>query len=63
LLTHQVPDDPMNDLELARVGIPKPSFYLLRPDGHVGLAGTRHEPAALTRYLVDRLELRIANAH
>jgi len=24
---------------------------LLRPDGHVGLAGTRLEPDAVTRYL------------
>ena len=63
LLTHRIPDDPINDGELARARIPKPSYYLLRPDGHVGLAGTRPEPAALTRYLVDRLELRIASAH
>ena len=57
VLTHPVLDDPANDAELARVGIPKPSFFLLRPDGHVGLAGTRAEAAALERYLADRVQL------
>jgi 2-polyprenyl-6-methoxyphenol hydroxylase-like FAD-dependent oxidoreductase len=60
VLTHSVPDDPANDLDLGRARIPKPSFYLLRPDGHVGLAGTQLGAAALTRYLAERLELRIA---
>ena len=46
---------PINDAELARVHIPQPSFYLLRPDGHVGLCGTRLEPGAVTRYLSERL--------
>lgn len=55
LLTHHVPDDPHNDEEFSRAGIPKPSFYLLRPDGHVGLAGRRLEPASLNRYLNERL--------
>jgi 2-polyprenyl-6-methoxyphenol hydroxylase-like FAD-dependent oxidoreductase len=50
-----VPPDPANDRELARVHIPQPAFYLLRPDGHVGLAGTRLEAAAVTRYLSQRL--------
>jgi 2-polyprenyl-6-methoxyphenol hydroxylase-like FAD-dependent oxidoreductase len=31
--------------------LPSPSFYLLRPDGHVGLAGTRVDVDAVTRYL------------
>ena len=35
-----IPDDPINDRELVRAAIPKPSSYLLRPDGHIGLAGT-----------------------
>ena len=61
MLTHQIPDDPINDRELAHVGIPKPSFYLLRPDGHVGLAGTRLESAAVTRYLAERLHLRMSS--
>ena len=62
MLTHQVADDPANEKELARACIPKPSFYLLRPDGHVGLAGTRLEAGALTRYLAERIRLRIASA-
>ena len=53
----QISDDPINDRELVRAGIPKPSFYLLRPDGHIGLAGTRLEAAVLTRYLAERLKL------
>src|SRR6266516_1495179 len=52
---HEVPSDPANDRELARAHVPRPSFYLLRPDGHVGLAGTRWDGAAATRYLSERL--------
>jgi hypothetical protein len=50
-----VPRDPANDRELARAQIPRPSFYLLRPDGHVGLAGTHLDAAAATRYIAERL--------
>ncbi|HLQ01327.1 MAG TPA: FAD-dependent monooxygenase [Burkholderiales bacterium] len=53
LSTHVIPDDVHNAQELARVRIPGPAFYLLRPDGHVGLAGTRMEPDAVTRYLSE----------
>src|SRR6185503_2386086 len=45
VLTHQVLDDQENDRELTRAHISKPSFYLLRPDGHIGLAGTHLEAA------------------
>jgi 2-polyprenyl-6-methoxyphenol hydroxylase-like FAD-dependent oxidoreductase len=58
LLTHHVSNEPINDRELVRAGIPNPSFYLLRPDGHIGLAGTRLEAAIVTRYLAERLKLR-----
>jgi len=54
-LTHVVPNDPANERELTRVQIPRPSFYLLRPDGHVGLARTDLDASALTRYLTARL--------
>jgi 2-polyprenyl-6-methoxyphenol hydroxylase-like FAD-dependent oxidoreductase len=63
VLTHQVPDDPLNDRDLSRARIPKPSFYLLRPDGHVGLAGTRLEAASLNRYRAERLALPAAGDH
>jgi 2-polyprenyl-6-methoxyphenol hydroxylase-like FAD-dependent oxidoreductase len=49
-----VPSDPANDEALARAGIPQPSFYLLRPDGHVGLAGTRLDVEQVRRYLAER---------
>ncbi len=58
LSIHHVADDPGNDRELERARIPKPSFWLLRPDGYVGLAGTRLDAAALTRHLTERLALR-----
>jgi hypothetical protein len=58
LLKHQVADDPINDRELKRARIPKLSFYLLRPDGHVGLAGMWLEPDVLRRYLAERLALK-----
>jgi 2-polyprenyl-6-methoxyphenol hydroxylase-like FAD-dependent oxidoreductase len=54
---HVVPADPGNDTELARAQIPQPSFYLLRPDGHVGLCGTRLDAAAVQRYVSERLRL------
>jgi hypothetical protein len=57
VLAHQVADDPVNDAELERARIAKPSFYLLRPDGHIGLAGTLLEAAALIRYTAERLSI------
>lgn len=51
LHTHVIPDEAGNTRELARAGVPSPAFFLLRPDGHVGLSGTRLEPGAVSRYL------------
>ena len=50
----EVPDAEHNERELARAGLSRPAFYLLRPDGHVGLAGTRLDVDALRRYLAQR---------
>jgi 2-polyprenyl-6-methoxyphenol hydroxylase-like FAD-dependent oxidoreductase len=58
LSTCVIPSDPANDRELARVQIPQTAFYLLRPDGHVGLAGVRMEAEAVTRYVSECLRLR-----
>src|SRR6266446_3832958 len=54
LRIHVIPVDPINDVELARIQIPQPSFYLVRPDGHVGLCGVRLEAAAVERYVSER---------
>jgi len=58
VVTHMIPDDPANDRQLVLTRVPKPSFYLLRPDGHVGLAGLCPDNDALTRYMEERLTLR-----
>jgi 2-polyprenyl-6-methoxyphenol hydroxylase-like FAD-dependent oxidoreductase len=55
LRTLVVPGSPANDRELTRARIPRPAFYLLRPDGHVGLAGARLQGAAVARYVSERI--------
>lgn len=57
MATHTIPLTASNASELARVGIPTPSFYLLRPDGHVGLAGTTLDTGAVRRFLEERIAL------
>jgi FAD binding domain len=54
LQIHEIGDDPANAEELARVKIAGRAFYLLRPDGHVGLAGMRLDVDAVRRYLSER---------
>jgi 2-polyprenyl-6-methoxyphenol hydroxylase-like FAD-dependent oxidoreductase len=58
LRVHAIPEDPANAKELARVGISGPAFYLLRPDGHVGLSGIRLDADTVKRYLVVNARLR-----
>lgn len=55
---HEVPGTPENEAALAAAKIPRHSFYLLRPDGHVGLCGDRIDPAAIRHYLEENLGLR-----
>ena len=57
LQVHLIPSNPVNDAELALVHIPRPSFYLLRPDGHVALCGARIDAAVVQRYIAERLHL------
>lgn len=57
LRAHVIPVEGANASECARVGVPSPAFHLVRPDGYVGLCGTRLDPAALRRYLDERLRL------
>jgi len=53
LRTHAIPDDVHNAREFARAQISGAACYLLRPDGYVGLAGTRLQAETLTRYLAE----------
>ena len=52
-----IPESAENTRELERAGVPSTAFYLLRPDGYVGLSGLRLDPAAIERYVVKRLGL------
>lgn len=53
--THVIPADPDNDRELASARIPQPAFYLLRPDGYIGISGSLLDSAALTLYFAQQL--------
>jgi 2-polyprenyl-6-methoxyphenol hydroxylase-like FAD-dependent oxidoreductase len=59
---HTIPTDPANDKALARANIPAPSYYLVRPDGYVGLCGGQLDPDALARYIADNLTVKKATA-
>lgn len=63
LHVHVISAEAGNEAELRRAQIPRPSFYLLRPDGHVGLGGGRLETAAISGYVSGRLGLRNIGAH
>ena len=59
LNVYGIPSVPGNSAELARLNVPQPSFYLVRPDGHVGLCGRLLDPAALKHYLSENLHLAV----
>jgi 2-polyprenyl-6-methoxyphenol hydroxylase-like FAD-dependent oxidoreductase len=55
---HEIPGHPENDRQLARAGIPKRSFFLLRPDGHIGLTGIEIDIKRIARYFSERITMR-----
>jgi hypothetical protein len=58
LQVHEVSSDTENESALAAASIPSPSYYLLRPDGYIGLVGTSFDEADLRQWLVrSRLQL------
>jgi hypothetical protein len=57
LCIHAIPADPANDVELARMKVPAPSFYLVRPDGYIGLCGVRADAATIANYVSARLHI------
>ena len=56
--TWVIPSDSYNDDARDRAKIPAPSFYLLRPDGYVGLCGRLLDEHALKAYLSERLHIK-----
>jgi hypothetical protein len=52
---HEIPNNGANGPALAHERIPAVSFFLLRPDGHIGLAGTRLGSETLQHYWIERL--------
>ena len=57
LQVHEIPTAYGNDQELARKHIPIPSFYLLRPDCYIGLAGRHLSAEVLSRYFSEYIKL------
>lgn len=53
IVTHTVPDKVSDDV--ARYHITMPSYYLLRPDGHIGLCGKQLDVATLKSYMHERV--------
>jgi 2-polyprenyl-6-methoxyphenol hydroxylase-like FAD-dependent oxidoreductase len=53
LAVHAVPATPANGRELRGIGITEPAYYVLRPDGHVGLAGAKLAPAAIEAWFAQ----------
>jgi len=57
LKIHTIPITAGNEAEQARANVPRSAFYLLRPDGHVGLCGQTLDAAALRRYFATNIAL------
>jgi hypothetical protein len=55
---HEIPADAQNVAEIERCKIPQRSFYLIRPDGHVGLCGASLDVHAIESYLERALRLK-----
>jgi hypothetical protein len=53
---HEILEVPTNVAALARAGIRAPCYFLLRPDGYIGLAGVKLQDGDLRRYLAERIE-------
>jgi len=57
LVKHEIPDLATNVATLAQAGIRAPSYFLLRPDGYIGLAGTRLQSGELQQYFSERISV------
>jgi hypothetical protein len=52
---HRIPDDPRNEEEIAGADIPAVSYFLIRPDGYIGLCGAKLQAGDLRRYFSERM--------
>jgi 2-polyprenyl-6-methoxyphenol hydroxylase-like FAD-dependent oxidoreductase len=57
LRVRAIPITAGNAAEQARVHVPPASFFLLRPDGHIGLCGRAVDAGVLRRYFAGQLRL------
>jgi 2-polyprenyl-6-methoxyphenol hydroxylase-like FAD-dependent oxidoreductase len=55
LRVRTIPVTAGNEAEQARVKLPHPAFYLVRPDGHIGLCGRAVDADAVRSYLHRRI--------
>jgi len=56
--THAVPEDAANDAAIACAKILLPSFYLIRPDGYIGLCGSTLDAESIESYFAETLHVR-----
>lgn len=54
IITHVIPEDAHNKQALERAGITGVAFYLVRPDGHIALAGDFFTMSAVEEYFSSR---------
>jgi 2-polyprenyl-6-methoxyphenol hydroxylase-like FAD-dependent oxidoreductase len=57
LCVHAIPNDPANEQELRRARIPRLAFYLIRPDGYIGLCGTRCTAQQIASYASQNVQI------
>ena len=55
LRVRAIPVTAGNDAEQARAKLPHSAFYLVRPDGHIGLCGRAVDADAVRHYLHRRI--------
>jgi len=63
LKVHVIPSTAGNEAEQARAQVPRSAFFLLRPDGHIGLCGRVVDVATIRRYFLEKLALRAEAGH